>query len=64
MIRGKQEKLYRCSKCGNEFSNLDVPGNCSNCFACTGCEIYTCPTCGEEVVIRPMKQMNQGSSSK
>jgi hypothetical protein len=58
MIQGKKEKFYECEECGFRFSNLDVLRVCSNCFACTGCEIYMCPSCGKEVVVKPMKPMN------
>ncbi len=57
MFTQKKEKFYRCKTCGFEFSNLDVERVCSNCFACTGCEVYTCPSCGSEVVVKPMKKM-------
>lgn len=59
MIAGKKEKFFNCSECGLEFSNLAVDRTCSNCFACTGCEIYLCPKCGTEVVIKPIKPMNK-----
>lgn len=52
---GRKEKFYHCSNCGKEFSNLDAERLCSNCFACTGCEMYTCPWCGNEVVIKPIR---------
>jgi len=55
MLGQKREKFYRCDTCGIEFSNLDGTRVCSNCFACTGCEIYNCPSCEAEVVIKPMK---------
>ncbi len=56
MIGGKKkEKLYPCKNCGFIFSNLDAERVCSNCFACTGCEIYNCPSCGEEVIVKPIK---------
>lgn len=60
MIRGKKEKNYSCQSCGFSFSNLNVLRTCSNCFACTGCEIYLCPSCEKEVVIKPMKPMTSG----
>jgi hypothetical protein len=60
MLGQKEEKLYTCQNCGFVFSNLELPRTCSNCFSCTGCEIYTCPQCKKEVVIRPMK--NHGTS--
>ena len=58
MLGQKKEKIYQCSACGFEFSNLAVPRTCSNCFACTGCEVYLCPSCSEEVVIKPVKKHN------
>lgn len=62
MLGGKKKEIfYHCSTCEFRFSNLDVPRNCSNCFACTGCEIYTCPSCGNEVVIKPMKPLKKSS---
>lgn len=63
MISGRKEKFYTCSECGFQFSNLDVPRNCSNCFSCTGCEIYLCPSCQAEVVVRPMKKMKHAGSN-
>lgn len=59
MISTKKEKYYRCNSCSYEFSNLDVDRTCSNCFACTGCEIYICPSCNSEVVIKPVKPMGK-----
>lgn len=59
MIARKKEKFYTCPECGFEFSNLDVPRSCSNCFACTGCEIYLCPSCQSEVIIKPMKPVKK-----
>ena len=59
MLGQKKEKRYRCESCGFEFSNLDVSRVCSNCFACTGCEVYACPQCEKEVVVKPMKKMGE-----
>ena len=59
---GKKEKYYSCTSCGYEFSNLDAGRACSNCFACTGCEIYYCPSCNEEVEIKPKKPMGRQPS--
>jgi hypothetical protein len=59
MLSGKKkEKFFTCSNCGNSYSNLDAERVCSNCFACTGCEIYTCPACREEDVVKPKKPMS------
>jgi hypothetical protein len=57
MITKRKALHYTCEKCGFRFSNLDVPRTCSNCFACTGCEIYICPMCENEVVIQPIRKM-------
>ena len=62
MLGARKEKIYTCSACEFRFSNLDVDRTCSNCFACTGCEIYLCPACGLEVVIKPMKPMKRNNS--
>ncbi len=56
MFAPKKEKIYTCSNCNFQFSNLDVPRSCSNCFACIGCEIYICPQCEQEVVIKPVRK--------
>jgi hypothetical protein len=58
--KGKTEKLFTCSGCGYIYSNLDTDRVCSNCFACTGCEIYICPACREEDIVRPKKPMSNG----
>lgn len=59
MLGQKKEKTYNCGNCGFKFSKLDVPRYCSNCFACSGCEIYLCPLCKSEVVIKPMKEVKR-----
>lgn len=59
MITKRTVHFYTCQKCGFRFSNFDLPRTCSNCFACTGCEIYICPECENEVVIKPIKQMKR-----
>lgn len=56
MFAQKKEKKYKCPGCNFQFSNLDVIRSCCNCFACTGCEIYICPSCNNEVIIKPMKK--------
>lgn len=56
----KLKKFYRCGACGFEFANLDTQRVCSNCFACSACEIYTCPACDSEVVVKPVKKMKRG----
>lgn len=56
MLGKRIEKHYKCNKCGFTFTNLEVSRVCNNCFACTGCEIYVCPSCGQEVVIKAVKK--------
>ena len=60
MFVPKKERVYTCKNCDSQFSNFDVPRTCSNCFACTGCEIYICPQCEEEVVIKAVKKRTVG----
>jgi len=62
MISQRKEKFYICQSCGFQFSNLYLPRTCSNCFACTGCEIYLCPSCNSEVVIKPLKPLKKPGS--
>jgi hypothetical protein len=48
------EKII-CPFCGVEFTARWAK-SCGNCFACTGCEIYVCPNCEKEIVIKPLKK--------
>jgi hypothetical protein len=61
MFAPKKEKIYTCPNCNFQFSNLDVPRMCSNCFGCTGCEIYICLQCEQEVVIKAVKKRSAGT---
>lgn len=51
----KKGIVYKCNLCDSEFNSLDVQKLCSNCFACTGCEIFICPGCGSEVVVKAIQ---------
>ena len=62
MIRPRKEKIIVCSDCGFIFTDQDDTKTCSNCFACTGCEIYICPSCGTEVVVKAIKPMSRENS--
>jgi len=53
------EITITCASCGFSFKKGEVDRQCSNCFACTGCEIYLCPSCGEEIVVKPMREMKR-----
>ena len=46
-----------CPHCGTSFDRDLYNRNCSNCFACTGCEIYICPECASEVIVKPKKDV-------
>jgi hypothetical protein len=53
-----------CGSCNFKFERTKEYKHCSNCFACTGCEIYYCPQCDEEIVITPVRSVNSGSKFK
>lgn len=44
----------QCEHCQAEFNKHDLDRSCSNCFCCTGCEIYLCPNCKKEIVVIPI----------
>jgi hypothetical protein len=46
-----------CDNCGMEFERGFPNKHCSNCFVCTGCEVYYCPSCDKEIVITPVKKI-------
>jgi hypothetical protein len=55
------EKEYIiCGKCSFKFDRNKENKHCSNCIVCTGCEIYYCPKCDEEIVIIPIKPIYDG----
>lgn len=43
-----------CENCLRTFAKKSLRRRCGNCFLCTGCEIYQCPECREEIVVTPM----------
>lgn len=43
-----------CDNCLKTYSKNSLKRSCSNCFLCTGCEIYKCPNCQEEIIVTPM----------
>jgi predicted RNA-binding Zn-ribbon protein involved in translation (DUF1610 family) len=57
----KKGKNYTCPLCGANFNSLNAEKVCSNCFACTGCEIFICPTCGQEAIIKDLKRPEKRS---
>jgi hypothetical protein len=50
-----------CGSCNLKFERDKEFRNCCNCFACTGCEIYYCPGCNNEIVITPVKSIRNSS---
>jgi len=53
-----------CGRCMLKFERDKQHKHCSNCFACTGCEIYYCPGCDNEIVITPVKQISRKSKKR
>lgn len=45
-----------CNHCSNSYIKDDLKRSCSNCFACLSCEIYICPNCKNEIVVKAMKK--------
>lgn len=52
-----------CDKCNLKFERGGTNKHCSNCFACTGCEIYYCPSCDEEIIITPVRSMRKATKT-
>ena len=50
-----------CESCGLKFERCNEYKFCSNCFACTGCEIYYCPDCDEEIIVKPVRKISRQS---
>jgi hypothetical protein len=48
-----------CGNCGLDFERTKEFKHCSNCFACTACEIYYCPGCEHEIVITPVRKAGE-----
>ncbi len=51
-------KIILCHNCGTSIERDLAYRDCSNCFACTGCEIYTCPECATELIVKPKRKEN------
>jgi hypothetical protein len=59
-----EENNIICGSCKHKFERAKEFKHCSNCFACTGCEIYYCPACDNEIIITPVKSINDKSKRK
>jgi len=53
-----------CGTCNLKFERDREFRNCSNCFVCTGCEIYFCPKCDNEIIITPVKSIDNYSENQ
>jgi hypothetical protein len=47
-----EELFVRCNDCGRSFEKDELQRSCSNCFVCTSCEVYICPACRAEIVVK------------
>ncbi|WP_146260746.1 hypothetical protein [Breznakibacter xylanolyticus] len=56
----KTAPVLECPHCHSRFSKDDLEKYCSNCFSCTGCEIYECPTCRKLIEVRPVGKPMRG----
>jgi hypothetical protein len=52
-----ERDFITCGSCNLKFERTKEFTYCSNCFACTGCEIYYCPGCDNEIVITPVRSI-------
>jgi len=55
-----EESKVSCKECGKSFSKDDLSRSCSNCFVCASCEIYICPGCRAEIVVREAQKKLKG----
>ena len=46
-----------CGSCGLKFERDREFRHCSNCFVCTGCEVYYCMQCDNEIIVTPVKPL-------
>jgi len=53
-----------CGSCGLKFERKPGDKHCSNCVVCSGCEIYYCSRCDNEIVVTPIKPIKSQSGSK
>jgi hypothetical protein len=59
-----ENDFVTCVKCSFKFDRRKENKHCSNCIVCTGCEIYYCPQCDEEIIITPIKPIYQDSKQE
>jgi len=59
-----EKKYITCGSCNLKFERDKEYKHCSNCFACTGCEIYYCPRCDNEIIITPVRSIRTRSGGE
>jgi uncharacterized protein YbaR (Trm112 family) len=55
-----EELMVYCRECGETFKKDYLQRSCSNCFVCTSCEIYICPECRSEIVVKEVQKTLKG----
>jgi hypothetical protein len=53
-----------CGSCNFKFERTGEYRHCSNCIVCTGCEVYYCPHCDDEITVTPIKPIYSGRDNK
>jgi hypothetical protein len=59
-----EKEFITCGSCNLKFEREKEYKHCSNCFACTGCEIYYCPRCENEITVRPVRSIRARSEEE
>jgi len=49
-----EKETVKCIHCSSSYIKDELDKFCCNCFCCTGCEIYICPNCNKEIIVRPI----------
>ncbi|MFZ5942130.1 MAG: hypothetical protein ACOYXB_16305 [Bacteroidota bacterium] len=47
-----EDKQVECPVCRSVWNTADLEKSCGNCFACTGCEMWVCAGCSNQIIIR------------
>jgi hypothetical protein len=61
---GIKDDFIICDNCGHKFERDRLYRSCSNCFVCSGCEIYYCPSCDEEIDLIPIKKIGNRAGTE
>jgi hypothetical protein len=49
--------MVMCTRCEKFRDKTQIDRSCSNCYVCTACEVYICPECRFEIVLKPQRPM-------